>query len=85
VIQGICEDSPLFNKLYQDILWTGSFYEGLKISAPDEYDLNIILALPVKQHELEVLIKYGKVSTSLPANFLMSLLVHSSLFGKYCS
>lgn len=51
---GLMKD-PLFAKLYQEILWTGSFYEGLKISAPDEFDLNIIMRMPsIKTVQLEV-------------------------------
>jgi hypothetical protein len=34
---------------------------------------------------MAITLQYGKQATSRPANFLMSLLVHSSLFGKYCS
>lgn len=41
---------PLFEKLFKDIFWTGSYYEGLKISAPDEYDLILELTLPTVSH-----------------------------------
>ncbi|XP_071877906.1 cGAS-like receptor 1 isoform X2 [Bombus fervidus] len=40
------EDS-LFKKMYQEIIFCGSFYKGTKIEAPNEFDLNITLKLPI--------------------------------------
>ncbi|XP_068972243.1 cyclic GMP-AMP synthase-like receptor [Bombus flavifrons] len=40
------EDS-LFQKMYQQIIFCGSFYKGTKIEAPNEFDLNVTLKLPL--------------------------------------
>jgi len=53
LITGLKEKSYLFGLLFQEIAWTGSFYEGLKISDPDEFDLNIVLKMPVKANYIE--------------------------------
>ncbi|KAF4530402.1 hypothetical protein B566_EDAN018382, partial [Ephemera danica] len=45
VINGLKEDK-LFEKLFFELAGTGSFYEGLKVSKPDEFDLNLIMRLP---------------------------------------
>jgi len=43
VIPEMKKRDELFNILYQDIYYGGSFYKGLKIGTPDEFDLNIEL------------------------------------------
>jgi len=53
LITGLKEKSGLFKLLFKEIAWTGSFYEGLKISDPDEFDLNIVLRMPVKDNQIE--------------------------------
>ncbi|XP_060832188.1 cyclic GMP-AMP synthase-like receptor isoform X1 [Bombus pascuorum] len=40
------EDS-LFEKMYKEIIFCGSFYKNTKIEAPNEFDLNITLKLPI--------------------------------------
>ncbi|XP_026671970.1 uncharacterized protein LOC108628083 [Ceratina calcarata] len=37
----------LFAKAYKEIKFCGSFYKGTKVGAPNEFDLNIILELPI--------------------------------------
>ncbi|XP_054278463.1 cyclic GMP-AMP synthase-like receptor isoform X2 [Macrosteles quadrilineatus] len=37
------EVDDTFKKIFRKILYTGSFFEGLKISSADEYDLNVII------------------------------------------
>lgn len=36
-------EDKLFDSLYHSIYYTGSFYQGLRISKPDEFDLNVVL------------------------------------------
>jgi len=48
------KEQKLFNLLYKEIAWTGSYYEGLKISDPDEFDLNIVFKMPDKNKLIEV-------------------------------
>jgi hypothetical protein len=55
LIEGLKKQSCLFEKLYKEIKWTGSYYEGLKISKPDEFDLNIVLKMPVEDDQIKVL------------------------------
>lgn len=54
LIPALKETDDLFKGIYQNILWSGSFYDGLKVDAPNEYDLNIVLQFPFKQNKLEV-------------------------------
>lgn len=41
------DTSVLFKTLYERIIFNGSYYNNLKISKADEYDLDLILVLPV--------------------------------------
>ena len=43
------EDS-LFEKMYQQIVFCGSFYKGTKIEAPNEFDFNVTLKLPINYY-----------------------------------
>lgn len=45
---------PLFAELFQKLHYTGSFYSDLRISEPDEFDINLILKLPFKLSDFEV-------------------------------
>lgn len=44
----------LFKEAYQEIIFLGSFYKGTKIEKPNEFDLNIILKLPLNNKEINV-------------------------------
>lgn len=37
----------LFNACFRKITYVGSYYEGLKVGMPEEFDLNIIIILPI--------------------------------------
>ncbi|XP_076276659.1 cGAS-like receptor 1 isoform X2 [Lasioglossum baleicum] len=45
LIDRMKRQDPLFERLYNKIVFCGSFYKGTKISKPNEFDLNIILNL----------------------------------------
>ena len=45
---------PLFKLLFQKIYFTGSFYSDLRVSRPDEYDLNVVLKFPFNSHLVSV-------------------------------
>ncbi|CAL1286148.1 unnamed protein product [Larinioides sclopetarius] len=45
---------PLFNKLFQRVHYTGSFYHDLRISQPDEFDINLILDFGLKESDFDV-------------------------------
>ncbi|XP_066261714.1 cyclic GMP-AMP synthase-like receptor [Euwallacea similis] len=48
IINKIKEIDPMFAQIYSHFLYGGSFYDGLKIIHPDEYDIHILLNLPSK-------------------------------------
>ena len=37
------ESDELFNALFREIYFSGSYYDGLKIGKPDEFDLNLVI------------------------------------------
>ncbi|KOX71896.1 Protein MB21D1 [Melipona quadrifasciata] len=47
LIKGMKENDSLFRKMYKKIIYCGSFYKGTKIGEPNEFDLNIILKIPI--------------------------------------
>lgn len=38
--------NPMFNLMYTNILYGGSYYDGLKVGKPEEYDLDFVMSLP---------------------------------------
>ncbi|XP_059488571.1 cyclic GMP-AMP synthase-like receptor isoform X2 [Neocloeon triangulifer] len=54
LVNGLKAESKLFAMIYKEIQWTGSFYEGLKISKPDEFDLNIVFKFPFDEKKLKL-------------------------------
>ncbi|XP_011706013.1 PREDICTED: cyclic GMP-AMP synthase-like isoform X2 [Wasmannia auropunctata] len=44
---------PLFAKTYQRIIWAGSYYKGTRFGQPEEYDLNFVINLPIKERDVE--------------------------------
>lgn len=40
------QQSALFALLYTNIYYGGSYYDGLKVGKPEEYDLDLLMALP---------------------------------------
>lgn len=38
--------NKLFNSLYRKEFYGGSYYDDLKVSKPNEYDLDLLLVLP---------------------------------------
>lgn len=47
IVQKMKQKDLLFNRLYRRVFYGGSYYDGLKIEQPEEYDLDLLLALPV--------------------------------------
>ncbi|GFQ91832.1 cyclic GMP-AMP synthase [Trichonephila clavata] len=45
----------IFKLLYQKPHFTGSYYSDLRISQPDEFDINLVLNLPFKASDFEVI------------------------------
>ncbi|CAL1272267.1 unnamed protein product [Larinioides sclopetarius] len=53
-IEEMKKNDELFKLLFQRVHYTGSFYHDLRISKPDEFDLNLILNLGLKESDFEV-------------------------------
>lgn len=61
------ESDSLFNHMYSDeIYYGGSFYDRLRITEATEFDLDVILELPIPKKEMKL--KYGDGS-SIPFGF----------------
>ena len=43
VVNAMKKNDVLFKSLFREIYYSGSYYDGLKIRGPDEFDLNIVL------------------------------------------
>lgn len=52
LLDAMRQQSPLFAKTFQRIMWAGSFYKGTRVGQPEEYDLNFVINLPIKKKEL---------------------------------
>lgn len=56
LVAAMKESNPLFSTLCQRPVYTGSYYEGLRIRSANEFDLNIIIHLPFAPSDVEVAI-----------------------------
>lgn len=52
------EVNPLFSKIYQKIIWAGSYYKKTRIGRPEEYDINLVINLPIKERDLKFIADY---------------------------
>lgn len=50
LIKDMKETDSLFRKMYKKIIYCGSFYKGTKIGEPNEFDLNVILKIPINYY-----------------------------------
>ncbi|XP_044758696.1 cyclic GMP-AMP synthase-like isoform X2 [Coccinella septempunctata] len=62
IVEEMKKVDPLFKCLYNKKFYGGSYYDGLKLHSPDEYDLDLALKLPTKlNHRLEISDVHGFV------------------------
>ena len=54
VIVQMCQVDPLFSAIYQKLYFTGSFYDGLKVGEPEEFDLNLVLEPKLPKGTFEI-------------------------------
>ena len=54
MIEQMCQADPLFNAIFQRVYHTGSFYDGLKVGEPEEYDLNLVLEPKLPKGTFEI-------------------------------
>lgn len=56
---------PLFAKAYKNIIFCGSFYKRTKVGHPNEYDLNIVLDLPIPNNAITVSVVWFLVNENI--------------------
>ena len=61
LIDAMKEVDSLFKVMFRNIYYTGSFFDGLRIENPDEFDLNIVLDLKLPKQSFK-LVKNGLCS-----------------------
>lgn len=59
--------NPLFANLFESFLFGGSYYDGLKVGKPDEFDLDLRLVLPkLVDAKLNISNQPGFVTVTMP-------------------
>ncbi|TGZ58170.1 Uncharacterized protein DBV15_12074 [Temnothorax longispinosus] len=53
LINAMRQQSPLFAKTFQRIIWVGSYYKGTRFGEPKEYDLNFVINLPFEEKDIQ--------------------------------
>ncbi|KAF7394997.1 hypothetical protein HZH66_008171 [Vespula vulgaris] len=53
IIEKMKEDT-FFKKVFQRKLFGGSFYKGTKIGVPEEFDIDIIIKLPINYEDIKI-------------------------------
>jgi hypothetical protein len=48
------EQDALFKRVYSRICGAGSYYDGLKVGKPEEFDMDIVIRLPINYEEVVV-------------------------------
>lgn len=46
MIREMKKEDRFFKELYTEIFYGGSYYDGLKVGEPEEYDLDVLFKLP---------------------------------------
>ncbi|KAJ9574776.1 hypothetical protein L9F63_008040, partial [Diploptera punctata] len=46
------EEDALFKATYREICGAGSYYDGLKVGKPEEFDMDVVINLPVSNKEI---------------------------------
>lgn len=58
IVELLKNQDELFRKIFEKTVFVGSFYKQTKVGKPEEYDLNLILNLPVIMDKVEVSLNY---------------------------
>ncbi|KAJ8668535.1 hypothetical protein QAD02_010198 [Eretmocerus hayati] len=78
---------PLFNEIYRNISYAGSFYKGTKVGNPNEYDLDLTMQLPLNYKTLQVETNhryFGYVKVKInPASKLPKWDLHSQVLNRW--
>jgi len=54
LIELMKKEDVLFNKIYRRICGAGSYYDGLKVGKPEEFDMDIVVRLPINYEEVVI-------------------------------
>ncbi|XP_050030595.1 cyclic GMP-AMP synthase-like receptor isoform X2 [Dermacentor andersoni] len=69
VLKNLCEEMKedrLFALIFKRLYYTGSSYEGLRIRQADEFDINLVMKLPVQEDDFKLVAETpGHVSYTL--------------------
>lgn len=69
LLEGLCKEmnnDRLFALIFNRLYYTGSSYEGLRIRQADEFDINLVMKLPVQEDDFKLVAKRpGHVSYTL--------------------
>uniref|UniRef100_V5H2F2 Uncharacterized protein n=1 Tax=Anoplophora glabripennis TaxID=217634 RepID=V5H2F2_ANOGL len=84
IIQKMQEKDKLFKKLYKDMFFGGSYYDGLKIGSPNEYDLDLLLKFPPPCETEICNINEVDIYTSNKPGFVNLYLRNRNGFGNLC-
>jgi hypothetical protein len=48
------QEDALFKRVYSRICGAGSYFDGLKVGEPEEFDMDIVIRLPINYEEVVV-------------------------------
>ena len=54
LIQLMKDEDVLFERIYSRNCGAGSYYDGLKVGKPEEFDMDIVIRLPIYYEEVVV-------------------------------
>ncbi|XP_074033053.1 cyclic GMP-AMP synthase-like receptor isoform X1 [Leptinotarsa decemlineata] len=78
IIWGVVEKmrkNVLFDKLFSTIYYGGSYYDGLKVGHPDEYDIDMLLVLPKN---------LAKIVISTVPGYVHAILTNKEELARFC-
>uniref|UniRef100_T1J7M7 Uncharacterized protein n=1 Tax=Strigamia maritima TaxID=126957 RepID=T1J7M7_STRMM len=55
MIAAMQKTNDLFKSMYQREVYTGSYWDGLRVKSPTEFDLNMVLRMPFKDPDVEII------------------------------
>uniref|UniRef100_T1ISJ6 Uncharacterized protein n=1 Tax=Strigamia maritima TaxID=126957 RepID=T1ISJ6_STRMM len=55
LITAMKQVDELFNDMYQRKVYTGSYWDGLRLGSATEFDLNMVLRLPFKEDDVQII------------------------------
>ena len=72
LMKAMCDSDDLFKVLYSKLYYTGSFYDGLRVDKPHEFDLDFVMDISLPKDAYSVSIA-STISVFLLLNSFTSL------------